>query len=158
MTWSISKILYQTCSKLTKKSYKNIGSYNIGYITIKKFDDYESISGVNPSYLQVNHRNGYIEEKNGYKYLVFNSTDENKEVLKKYADVWNGIKNKTKEINVRDCDCEKDFMKIKFNSHDDLPWNKPLKLLAMTLMIRSVFEEHGKLYPQVFSDDALYEV
>ena len=113
---------------------------------------------VNPLYLLINHTNGYIEEKNGNKYLIFNSTDENKEVLKKYADVWNGTKNKTKEINVSDCDCEKDFTKIKFNSHDDLPWNKPLKLLAMTIMIRSVFEEHGKLYPQVFSDDALYEV
>ena len=50
--------------KIGKKSYKNIGIYNIGYITIKKVDDYESIYNVNPLYLLVNHANGYIQEKN----------------------------------------------------------------------------------------------
>ena len=46
-------------------------------------------------------------------------------------------------------------MKIKFNSDDDLPLNKPLKFHAMTIIIRSVFEEGGKLYLQVVLDDAL---
>ena len=50
--------------KIDKKSYKNIGIYNIGYIAIKKNDDYESINIVNPLYLLVNHANGYTEEKN----------------------------------------------------------------------------------------------
>ena len=45
----------------------------------------------------------------------------------------------------------------KFNSNDDFPLNKPLKFHAMTIIIRSVFEEDGKLYPQTFLDDALYE-
>ena len=49
--------------KIDKKSYKDIGIYNIGYITIKKIDDYENIYSVNPLYLNVNHANGYIEEK-----------------------------------------------------------------------------------------------
>ena len=49
-------------------------------------------------------------------------------------------------------------MKIKFNSDDDLPLNKPLKFHAMTIIIRSVFEEGGKLYPQFFFGDALYEL
>ena len=48
--------------------------------------------------MRINYANGYIEEKNGNKYLIFYSVDENKEVLKKYADVWDGIKNKTKAI------------------------------------------------------------
>ena len=48
-------------------------------------------------------------------------------------------------------------MKIKFNS-DDLPLNKPLKFRLMTISIRSVFKEDGKLYPQVFLDDTLYEL
>ena len=43
--------------KINKKSYKNIGIYNIGYITIKKIDDYENIYSVNPLYLIVNHAN-----------------------------------------------------------------------------------------------------
>ena len=57
--------------KIDRKSYKNIGIYNIGYITIKKIDDYESIYSVNPLYLQVNLANGYIKEKNENKYLIF---------------------------------------------------------------------------------------
>ena len=49
-------------------------------------------------------------------------------------------------------------MKIKFNSDDDLSLNKPLKFHNMTIIIRSVFEDGGKLYPQVFLNDALYEL
>ena len=72
--------------KIDKKSYKNIGIYNIGYITIKKIDDCENIYSVNPLYLLINHASGYIaEEENENKYLIFDSTDENKELLKKYA-------------------------------------------------------------------------
>ena len=113
--------------KIDKKSYKDIGIYNIGYITIKKIDDCENIYSVNPLYLFVNHASGYIEEKGVNKYLIFDSTDENKELLKKYNDVWNGIKDKIKEVSSGECDYEKDCMKIKFNSDDELPLNKPLK-------------------------------
>ena len=70
--------------KIDKKSYKNIGIYNIGYITIKKIDDCKNIYSVNPLYLIIAHASGYIEEKNENKYLIFDSTDENKELLKKY--------------------------------------------------------------------------
>ena len=125
-----------------------------------KIDDCESIYSLNPLYLQVNYPSGYIEETNGNKYLIFDdSVNENREVLKKYADVWNGIKNKIKAINkAKENDYKKDYMKIKFNSDDDLPLNKQLKFHAMTIIIRSLFEEDGKLYPQVFLDGALYEV
>ena len=109
-------------------------------------------------YLIVDHASGYIEEKGVNKYLVFDYTDENKELLKKYNDVFNGIRDKIKEINSDECDYEKDYMKIKFNSDDNLPLNKPLKFHLMTITIRPVFEEDGKLYPQDFLDDALYEV
>ena len=144
--------------KIDKKSYKDIGIYNIGYITIKKIDDYENIYSVNPLYLTISHASGYIEEKGVNKYLVFDSTDENKELLKKYNYVLNGIRYKIKEICSDECDYEKDYMKIKFNSNDDLPLNKPLKFHLMTITIRSVFEEDGKLYPQIFLDYSLYEL
>ena len=90
--------------------------------------------------------------------MIFNdSADENKEVLKKYADVWDGIKSKIKAINGgKENEYGKDYMKIKFNSDDDLPLNKTLEFHVMTIIIRSVFEEDGKLYPQLFLDDTLY--
>ena len=69
--------------EIHKKSYKDIGIYNIGYITKKKIDDYESINSVNPLYLIIVHASEYIEEKGVNKYLVFDFIDENKELLKK---------------------------------------------------------------------------
>ena len=90
--------------------------------------------------------------------MIFDSADENKGLLKKYNDVWDGIKNKIKEVSSGKCDYKKDYMKIKFTSDDGLPLNKPLKFHLMTITIRSVFEEDGKLYPQVFLDDTLYEL
>ena len=69
--------------KINKKSYKDIGVYNIGYITIKKINDCENIYCVNPLYLIIAHVNGYIEKKGVNRYLTFGSTDENKELKKK---------------------------------------------------------------------------
>ena len=70
--------------KVDKKLNKSIGIYNIGSITIKKIDDCKNIHSVNPLYLRIDHANGYIEEKWENKYLVFGSTDGNKELIKKY--------------------------------------------------------------------------
>ena len=114
---------------------------------------------MNPLHLRVTHTSGYIEEINGNKCLIFDSTGENEELLKKYNEGFNGIKDEIKAINGgKENDFEKDYMKIEFNSHDNLQLNKPLKFLSMTITIRSIFEEHGKPYPQVFLDDALYEL
>ena len=144
--------------KVDRKSSKDIGIYNIGYITIKEIDDCKTIYSVNTLYLLVNHANRYIEEKGVNKYLIFDSTDENKELLKKYNDVLNGIKNKMEEVSSGECDYEKYYMKIKFNSDDDLSLNKPLKFHSLTIIIKSVFEVDGKRYPQVFLDDTLDEL
>ena len=65
---------------------------------------------------------------------------------------------KIKELSNDECDFEKDYMKIKFNSDDNLTLNKPLKFQNMTITIRSVFKEDGKFYLQVFLDDTLYEL
>ena len=79
-------------------------------------------------------------------------------LLKIYNDVWNGIKNKIEEVSSGECDYEKDYMEIKSNSDDDLSLKKPLKVRNMIIIIRSVFEEDGKRYPQVFLDDTLYKL
>ena len=70
-------------NKNRKKSYNDIGIYNIGYITIKKIGDYKNIYSVNPLCLRITRGNGYIEKTNENKYLIFESIDENKELLKK---------------------------------------------------------------------------
>ena len=74
--------------KLDKKSYKDLDIYNIGYVTIKKIGDCYDVNSVNPLYLRIDNASGYIEEINEDKYLVFDVTDENKKLLKRYDDVF----------------------------------------------------------------------
>ena len=82
--------------KLDKKSYKNIDICYTGYITKK---DEHKINSVNPLYFLVHRIGGFIEEKRGNKYLNIAFTDSNNEVLKKYAEVWSGIKDQIEKIN-----------------------------------------------------------
>ena len=119
---------------------------------------YLNINSVNPLYLIIDEVDGYIERKNGNKYLILDSTDKNKKVLIKYTKLWDGIKNSIEKINNGSGEYGNDFMKIKFNSDDNLPLNKTLKLPNMTTTIRSVFEEDVKYYPQVFLDECSYEL
>ena len=93
-------------------------------------------------YLLIIHANEYIEEKGANKYLIFVSTDENKELLK----------------NIMMLGMELETKNQKNYSYDDLPLNKQLKFHNVTITIRYVFEENAKLYPQVFLGDTLYEL
>ena len=147
--------------KIDKKSYKNIGIY-IGYITIKRISDYENINSINPLYLIIGEVDEYIEENNRNKYLTFASTDKNKKGLKMYImyiKLWDKIKYHIQTINAEKySEHEKDYVKIKFDSDDDFTLNIMQKFHMLTIIDRSVFEEDGKYYPQVFLDECLYEV
>ena len=73
-------------------------------------------------YLIIGKLDGHIEENIESKHLVLDSTDENKEVSKKYRELWYGIKNEIETINRgKKGEYNKDFMKIKFNTDDNLP-------------------------------------
>ena len=52
----------------------------------------------------------------------------------------------------------KDFMRIKFNSNDNLPLNKISKRYNLTIIVRSLSQEDDKHYPQIFLDECLHEV
>ena len=139
-----------------KKSSKKISIYYIGYIT-KKYK--YAINSVNPLYLIVNKVDGFIKEKGGNKYLNFAFTDKNSEVLKKYADIWSGIKTPIEKINSgKSGEYRKDYMKIKINSDDYLLLNKQLKFINLTIIVRAVFDQDNKYYPQIFLDEWLYEL
>ena len=117
-----------------------------------KYSDYVQINSVNPLYLIIGEVDEYIEESNENKYLIFDSTDKNKEVLIKYAKLWDRIKNSIQKVNNKIGKYGKEFMKIKFNCYDNLLLIKTLKIHNMTIVIGSVFQEDGKYYPQVFLD------
>ena len=110
-------------------------------------------------YLIIGEVDGYIKEKNGNKYLTFATTDTNKKVLEKYTKVWDEIKYQIKTINgVKSGEYGKDYMKIKFSSDGNLPLNKIPKLHMLTVIVRSVFQEDKKYYPQVFLNECFYEL
>ena len=117
-----------------------------------KDSDYVEINSVNPLYLIIGQIYGCIAKKNGNKYLTLVSTDKNKEVLTKYTELWDKIKNLIEYNSIKAGEYEKDFMKIKFISDDNLSLNKILKFHNMTITIRSVFQEDGKYYPKIFLD------
>ena len=99
-----------------------------------------------------------MEEINEDKYLVFDARDENKELLKRYDDVFDKIMGKIKKLDDDWLECTKNHTKIKFNSDDNLPLNKPLTFYNITATIKCVISEENKLYPQVFLDDTLYSL
>ena len=134
--------------KNDKKDYSEIDIYYIGYVTVKKIANCNNINSVNPLYLMINEMIGHFEEKNKSKYLVLDDVDENKEVSEKYEEVWEGVKKEIEMIKGgKKVEYGKDFKKIQFESYDDFPMNKPMKLHLLTIIIRCIFSEDGKFYP-----------
>ena len=80
----------------------------------------------------------------------------NKNLLKKYTEFWEVVKPEIKKINGgKETDYRKDYIKIKFESDDDLPLNEPLIFYEMHIFVRFVFKEDDKLYRELFLDKTL---
>ena len=125
---------------------------------IKRIDDYERICSVTaPLYWIVSFSSGYIKERGGNEYLIFdNSLAENKDLLKKNTEFWDVVKHKIKKTNQgKETDYRKDYIKIKFESDDDLSLNEPLIFYEMHIFVRFVFKEDDKLCPELFLDETL---
>ena len=129
--------------------------YYIGYVDKKPE---WNVNSVNPLYLMINRKDGFIEEKNGVKYLNISDARKSSEILKKYNQVFDGIKYHIKKINNNDSKYNKNYMKIKFNTNDDIPLNKESYFPTITIIISCVFEKHGKYYLQVHLNECLYQV
>ena len=79
--------------------------------------------------------------------------------MTKYTELWDGIETKILWINGgKDGEYGKDFMKIKFETDDHFPLNKPLKLRMLSEVIWSVFKKDGKLYQQIYLDGCLHKL
>ena len=146
------KDFHSNLSKIDKKSHKDINIFYIGYITIKKFSDYENIRSVNPLYLIINSATGYFKEKNGEKYLILDLTE-------KYKTVYSGIISEIKTLNRgKKLFYEKNHTRIGINTDEDLPLKKLLTFPTLTVIIRFVLQNDKKLYPQIYLDECLYEL
>ena len=140
---------------LDKKGVLGNDVYYIGYITKKP---QWHVNSVNPLYLMINKTKGHFEEIDGDKYLIISS--ENGDIMQKYQKVFDGIKEIIKKINYYSQPIKYDdnYMKIKFNTDDNIPLNKIIYLSTITITIRSVTKKDDKYYPQVFLDECLYQV
>ena len=101
---------------------------------------------------------GYFEEISGIKYLTLVPNNESKEKIKKYEELWSKIRDLSRSITKNSDDYDEKYMKIKFNSNDELPLNKTTELPNMTIVVRAIFLEDNKYYPQVFLDECLYKI
>ena len=79
-------------------------------------------------------------------------------VLRKFENIWKSIRAKIEENTGGIVQYSKDCIRIKFESNDNLPTNNIVDMHLVTIIIRSVFAQNGKFYPQLFLDDALYEL
>ena len=107
----------------------------------------------------LNNVDGRIEENNEIKCLVFIPTEKNKEALKNYKKFWEETR---KQIEVKNDDelvkFKKYFMKIRFESDDDLHLGKTFSISDMIIAVASVLEKHGKYYPQFFLHECTFEL
>ena len=104
-------------------------------------------------------KNLIINKINNNKFKIkLVPTNENKEIIKKYEELWSKIRYLIRSITKNSDDYDKKYMKIKFNSDDDLPLNKTIDIHNATIVVRAVFHENNKYYPQVFFDKCLYEL
>ena len=101
---------------------------------------------------------GHFEELDGDKYLIISS--ENGDIMQKYREVFDGIKEIIKNINDygQPIKYDDNYMKIKFNTDDNIPLNKIIYFPKITIIIRSVIKKDDKYYHQLFLGDCLYEV
>ena len=80
------------------------------------------------------------------------------ECFKKFANIWKNIRAKIEKNTGCIEQYDKNYMRIKFESNDNLPTDNIINMHQVTIIIRSVFAQNGKFYPQLFLDDALYEL
>ena len=141
--------------KLDKKIVLGNDVYYIGHISKKP---QWNVNSVNPLYLMINRIKDRFEEVDGNKYLIISS--ENGDIMQKYQEVFDGIKEIIKKINdySQPINYDDNYMKIKFNTDDNIPLNKIIYFPTITIIIRSVTQKDGKCYPPLFLDECLYEI
>ena len=144
---------------MAKKITKRLAFIISGIWLLKKIANCNNINSVNPLYLMVDNMIGHCEEKRGNKYLVLDDVDQNNKFWRNMKKFGRVLKKKLKPLMVaKKIEYDKDLKKIKFQSNEDLPLNKTIKLRLLTIIIRSVISENGKFYPKLFLDEALYEL
>ena len=140
--------------KVDKEDFNDIDIYYLGYEHKKKISKCDVINSVSPLYLRIVDMNSQFEkDKDDAWYLIISGDDD----VFKLIDIFESIKNKITEKTWDVVKYDKDYMKIKFESNNILPEGKDVNLRIATIIIRAIFAQDGKYYPQLFLDDGLYK-
>ena len=142
---------------MTKKFYNDIGIYYLGYKYKKKITECNVINSTNPLYLRILDMKDQFKKDKGdnvWYLIIFGDAD----VLRKFVNIWKSVRAKIEENTGGIVQYDKDYMKIKFASNDNLPIDNIVNMHQVTIIIRSVFAQNGKFYPQLLLDDAICEL
>ena len=128
--------------KIDEKPYKNILIYYIAYMTIKD-SKYVKTNIVNPLYLMLNNMNGYFKKiKN----------------TKKYEKFWIKTRDLIRSVTKKSDDYHEKCVKIKLDSNETLPLIKAIEITVVVIVVRAIFYENDKYFPQVFLDECLDKI
>ena len=136
--------------EIGKNSYKNILFYYIGFTSIKQFVNMYSVDSL---YLIFRYVIGYFKEINRNKYLTLVPTNGSIEKIKKHKEMWIKIRDLIISITENSDNYDEKYSKIKFNSDDKLPLNKAVEIPTIKIVVKAIFLENIKYYPQVFLDE-----
>ena len=142
--------------KIDKKDFNDINISYLGYEYKKKITECNVINSVNPIYLRIRDITGQFKKnKDGNAWYLIISDDA--DILRKFANIWKIIRASIEENTDDIVQYDKNYMKIKFESNDNLPTDNIINMHQVTIIIRLLFQRGKKLYPQIYLDDCLYK-
>ena len=105
-----------------------------------------------PTHIVFNNVDIYFECVNEEKYSVFALIDKNLDILKNYKTLRDKIKMDIKKLEgiVGNLYFEKDIMKVKFDTDDDLVFNKFINVPMCAIVVKAVYEHDNKFYPRIY--------
>ena len=142
--------------KVDKKDFNYINIYYLGY-EYKKATECNVINSMNPLHLRITDMKVNLKKGKGddvWYLIIFGD----KSVLKIFVKIRKNIRAKIEKNTGSIVQYDKDYMKIKFKNNDNLPKDNSINMHQVTIIIRSLFAQNGKFYPQLFLDDGLYKL
>ena len=143
--------------KADQKKFNDIDIYYLGYEYKRKITERNEINSVNPLYLKIKDMKGQFKKGKGdnvWYVIIFGDAD----VLRIFANIWKSNMAKIEENTGVIVQYDKNYMRIKFESNENLPTDNIANIHLVTIIIRSVFAQNGKCYPQLLLDDGLYKL
>ena len=129
--------------KVDRKNFNDIDIYYLGYECKKKITECNEISSVNSLYFRVKDMKGQFikgKDDNVWYLIMFGDVD----ILRKFSNIWRSIRAKIEENTGGIVQYYKDYMKIRFESNDNLATDNIVNMHLITIIIRSVFAQNGK--------------